>query len=282
MGWIGAALVVLPAAARAQPADLFYERTVMSAADGRCSLFTPEVSAALAAAAAQARGAAIRAGSDPQELENLKATAQRRAAAVDCQSPDVTEPAARVRAAFVGYQRVLRMNYPGDVSLWSADRGVGRNPRWRLAQSADFGSNRLIFGLAGRDGPSALVAVADFADNATPYAARLVFRDNARTAGPYLTGAARQPLASKLPPRAATRTYLAEARGAAEAELLPKGSGDAWAFRFPTAAVAALGELDPREAVAIEFLFSGDRVRTAYVEVGDFAAGRAVLQVAGR
>ena len=44
----------------------------------------------------------------------------------------------------------------------------------------------------------------------------------------------------------------------------------------------ALGELDPREAVAVEFLFSGDRVRTAYVEVGDFAAGRAFLQVAAR
>jgi hypothetical protein len=40
--------------------------------------------------------------------------------------------------------------------------------------------------------------------------------------------------------------------------------------------------LDPREAVAVEFLFSGDRVRTAYVEVGDFAAGRAFLQVAAR
>src|SRR4029077_12717501 len=115
---------------------------------------------------------------------------------------------ARIRAAFIGYQRVLRMNYPGDVSLWSADRGVGRNPRWRLAQSADFGSNRLIFGLAGRDGPSALVAVADFADNASPYAARLLFRDGARTTGPYLSGGAKQPLANRLPPRASTRMFM--------------------------------------------------------------------------
>ena len=282
IGLVGAALVVLPSAASAQPSDLFYERTVMSAAGSRCSLFTPEVSSALAAAAAQARGAAIRAGTDPRELQTLKATAQRRAAAVDCASPSVTQPAARVRAAFAGYQRVLRMNYPGDVALWSADRGMGRTPRWRLAQSADFGSNRLLFGLAGRDGPSALVAVADFADNASPYAARLVFRDNGRTSGPYLSGGPKQPLATKLPPRAATRMFLAEARGSAEVELLPKGSGDGWAFRFPTAAVAALNDLDPREAVAIEFLFAGDRVRTAYVEVGDFAAGRAFLQLAAR
>src|SRR4051794_11824886 len=114
IGLLGAALVVLPSAARAQPADLFYERTVMGAADDRCKLFTPEVSAALASAAAQARGAALRAGTDPRDLQSLKATALRRAGAVDCNSDDVTRPAARVRAAFAVYQRVLRMNYPGE------------------------------------------------------------------------------------------------------------------------------------------------------------------------
>jgi hypothetical protein len=187
-----------------------------------------------------------------------------------------------VRAAFAGYQRISRMSYPGDVSAWSADRGIGRNPRWRLAQAAEFGSSRMIFGLAGREGATALVAVTDFADNLTPYAARLVLRDSARTSGPYLDGRPNQPLNRKLPPRAATRAFMAEARGAAEAELLPKGSQDAWAFRFPATAVGALAELDPREAVAVEFLFPGDRVRVAYVEVGDFAAGRAFLQLAER
>jgi hypothetical protein len=34
--------------------------------------------------------------------------------------------------------------------------------------------------------------------------------------------------------------------------------------------------------VAIDFLFPGDVTRRAYVEVGDFAAGRAFLQVAAR
>jgi hypothetical protein len=52
------------------------------------------------------------------------------------------------------------------------------------------------------------------------------------------------------------------------------------AFRFPAAAQRAMAGLDPREAAAVEFLFAGDRdaVRRAYVEVGDFAAGRAFLQ----
>jgi len=283
IGLIGAALFGAPHAAQAQPADLFYERTVMSAAGDRCSLFTPEISAALASSAAQARGAALRAGTDPKSLDGLKRTAQMRAEAVACDSPSVTEPAARVRAAFAGYQRISRMNYPGTISLWAADRGIGRTARWRLAQSSYFGSNQMIFGIAGREGAgSALVAVADFPDNATPYAARLVFRDSARAASPYLSGGARQPLATKLPPRSATRMFMAEARGAAEPELLPKGAADAWAFRFPAVAAQSLSDLDPREAVAVEFLFSGDRVRTAYVEVGDFAAGRAFLQLASR
>ena len=74
------------------------------------------------------RGAAIRAGADTRDLESLKRTALRRAGSVDCRSADVTVPAARVRAAFAGYQRVLRMNYPGSVSMWSADRGLVAAP----------------------------------------------------------------------------------------------------------------------------------------------------------
>jgi hypothetical protein len=57
------------------------------------------------------------------------------------------------------------------------------------------------------------------------------------------------------------------------------------AFRFPAAAADALAGLDPREAVAVEFLFAGDggeSVRTAYAEVGDFAAARAFQAVAQR
>jgi hypothetical protein len=55
-----------------------------------------------------------------------------------------------------------------------------------------------------------------------------------------------------------------------------------WAFRFPDSAAVELSRLDPREAIAVEFLFPGDVTRRAYVEVGDFAAGRAFLQVATR
>jgi len=280
MGCLVAALVALPGVAGAQPADLFFERTVMSAVDDRCNLFTPGVSAALAAGAAQARGAALRAGSEAKHLKAVEHDARSRAASVDCKSAPVANAAARVQSAFAGYQRVQRVTYRGDLTEWRADRGLGRTARWRLSQSADFGADRMTFGLAGREGGSALVAVAGFSDKRTPYSARLVMRDTGRTMGPYLTG--QRPLATKLPPASATRTWIAEARGGAEDELLPKGYASAWAFRFPAQAAAALAELDPREAVAVEFLFSDGRVRTAYVEVGDFAAGRAFLQVASR
>ena len=145
----------------------------------------------------------------------------------------------------------------------------------------------MAFGLAGREGQEALVAVASFADGAQPYAARLVLRDDARSGQPYLDrfgggATAGLPLARRLPPPSAQKAYNASARSPAGSDLLPKGATVGWAFRFPDDAAQELAELDPREAVAVDFLFPGDVTRRAYVEVGDFAAGRAFLQVGGR
>jgi hypothetical protein len=46
----------------ATAADQLYERTLMTAADGRCRLFAPAIGSALDAARAQARGATLRSG----------------------------------------------------------------------------------------------------------------------------------------------------------------------------------------------------------------------------
>lgn len=285
MGLLGVALAAAPGLAHAQPLDLFYERTVMSAADSRCGLFTPELARALAAAAAQARGAALRAGTSPDEVERAERVARLRAAEADCRSHDVATAAGRVKQAFAGYSRIYRLSYPGDVAGWQADRYATASNPWRLRQDTVFGPDRMSFGLAGREDASALVAVAQFADGATPYAARLVMRDTSRSSGPYLDRATAGPtsglpLPKRLPPRGAAIGLMAEARQPAGKELAP--TGEAWAFRFPPQSARALAALDPREAVAVEFLFPGDRVRRAYVEVGDFAAGRAFLQVASR
>ena len=59
---LGVAALCLPATAQAGPADTYYERAFVVAADARCNLFAPRIDAALGAATAQARGAALRSG----------------------------------------------------------------------------------------------------------------------------------------------------------------------------------------------------------------------------
>ncbi|MGZ3378552.1 MAG: hypothetical protein ACXU8S_18305 [Phenylobacterium sp.] len=280
-------MALSPAVAHAQPADLFYERAVMSAADQRCGLFAPEVGAALAAATAQARGAALRAGATGEVLRRTERAAQAKAASVDCRSPDIATAAARVKSAFSGFAKMTRLTYAGDVAGWRADRNIYRTARWQLSQETSFGGDRMAFGLIGREGSSALVAVAHFTGDAEPYAARLVLRDDARSGQPYLArfgggSTAGLPLAQRLPPSGAQKAYVASARAAAGPDILPKGATSGWAFRFPDAASQDLARLDPRESVAVDFLFAGDVTRRAYVEVGDFAAGRAFLQLAAR
>jgi len=287
MGFAVAALSVAPGLAQASPADLFYERTVMTAAQERCGLFAPDVAAALASAAAQARGAALRAGTSAATLGQIERNAQARAGAAACSSPDISTAAGRVKSAFAGFARMERLTYPGDIADWRADRGAGRTARWKLSQEVAFGRDHMAFGLAGTTNPGVLVAVARFADGAEPYAARLVLRDAERSSGPYLarwtTGStADLPLTKRLPPSGALKTFAAAARSPAAPDLLPKDSGPGWTFRFPDSASRELASLDPREAIAVEFLFPGDVTRRAYVEVGDFAAGRAFLQLASR
>jgi hypothetical protein len=258
----------------------------MVAADQRCHLFTPELASALAAAQAQARGAALRAGASDAALDQTDQRARARVAAVACNSRDITTAADRVRSAFAGYGRLQRMTYPGELASWLAVRvAPERVSAWKLSQTTRFGWNTATLGLAGRNGPSALLVVASFPDNAQPYTARLILRDRSLAPEPFLNmiqadARGGLPLAARLPPRSATTAVLPQARGAAETALLPPGARAGVAFRFPKSAADAVAALDPREAVAVEFVFpgsAGDTSRTAYFEVGDFAAGRAFL-----
>lgn len=283
LGLVGAASVIAPMAAHAQPVDLFLERTAIREADSRCGLFAPEVSQALAVGVAQARGSALRAGASPETLKAAERSARAKAARTACEAPEMAVSAGRVRDAFDGYARLTRLSYPGDHGAWRADRVPSRGLRWRLVQDARFGRDRLSFGLVGEERAGALMAVARFADGAEPYGARLLLRDTLRTWGPYLDRyyggpTAALPLARRVPPASATRGYMAEARSSAGQDLLPEDARSGWAFRFPAGAARHLAQLDPREAIVVEFLFSGG-TRRAYIEVGDFAAGRAFLNV---
>ncbi|HYD43681.1 MAG TPA: hypothetical protein VEA79_00290 [Phenylobacterium sp.] len=286
---LGLLAALAPGLAHAAAGDLFYERTLMRAADARCRLFAPPVAQALAAAQAQARGAALRSGVEGRVLTQVEARARARAAATPCGSRDLATAAARVRSGFAGYARLTRQDYPGDIAPWRADRTPAAEPRWRLAQETRLGFDRLRFGLLGAAVPGELTALVQFADGRTPYAARLVMRDPTRAGGVYLArydGRRRPPLAGRLPPPSAVRTVMASARRPVTESKATKGFKGGWSFAFPASAVVALDGLDPREAVAVEFLFSRrgapDEVRRAYIEVGDFAAGRAFLQLPSR
>jgi hypothetical protein len=286
------ALTAVSPAIGATAADLFYERAVMVAADEDCHLFQADVSGALSASLVQARGAALRSGMDAASLNDVAARANAIAANAGCGSPDIAVAAQRVRDGFSGYAHMGEMDFPGDLESWTARRPLPETGamHWRAWQHDRFGWDSVQFGIADHGEARPLMAVASFADGAQPYGARLVIRDAAVTSGPYLDArqadiAGRIPIAGRLAPRSASRVFNAEAMTQAGSDLAGADLAGGWAFRFPAAAADALAGLDPREAVAVEFLFPGDdgeTVRTAYVEVGDFAAARAFQALAQR
>ena len=272
-----------PATASAGSAsDLFYERSLMSAAGARCKLFDPSIASALAASGRQARGAALRAGADPDALDALESRAQDRAGTVACNSADMATVAKRVRTAFAGYATMNSMSFPGGLASWRANRGQtnGAGAAWRLSQTARTGAGVAMFGVAYTDdGMETLTAVAAWPAALGASGARLVMRDPTRAARAYLDPR-RNDLSAQLPPRPMTRTFLASAKDLAAPGLLPTGAATGAAFRFTTAAGAALQRLDPREAIVLELVYptrTGERVEAIPLEVGDFAAGIAFL-----
>ena len=274
----------LPARADS-PANLFYERTLMDRAGARCRLFTPEIASALAAAGLQARGAALRSGVNTEGLRQVAARAELKAYAVPCNSPDLALAADRVRKAFDGYAQLRQESFPGTLSFWSADRKpwslvaqgkVVPGPRWRLWQT----SGAMTFGIAAGSGLTAVVASPDAASAS---GARLILRDPAKAADAVLDPR-RTDLAGRAPPRSVTEVFLAGSIGPAPASLSAPGARGGGMVTFSPEAAKALAALDPREAATVELVFptrTGERVETALIEVGDFAAGRAFL-AAGR
>lgn len=267
---LAAMALALPGAAQANPADTYYERAFVVAADARCGLFTPSIEAALTAATAQARGAALRSGAREGDLAAVAARARARAAAVSCTDAELNTVRARVDSAFSGWVRTPRMAFPGTHRPWTANRLSSANASWRLQQVSSVGASTVAFGYAGKGEAQGLVAVVSFVGRSRPNAARIVLRDPARVQRPWLAGGG-------LVPASARASLWATGVGAADQTLLAEGrqTGEAW--RFPDSAAAALERLDPRERFAVEFHFRDGSVATAMFEAGDFAAGRAFL-----
>jgi len=129
-----ATLLALPNAAWAEAADTYYERAFVVAADARCNLFAPNIDAALNAATAQARGAALRSGAAEGDLAAAAARARARAGSVSCADPELATVRARVDGAFSGWLRTPRMTFPGTRRPWTANRVGSTDANWRLQQ----------------------------------------------------------------------------------------------------------------------------------------------------
>jgi hypothetical protein len=270
---IAALLVVAaPAAALAGPQDRFYERSFVLAANERCSLFQPQLTAALNSAAWQARGAALRAGSNDLELAQTAARARSRAASTPCASADLKTVSGRVQNAFSGWSRVARMSFPGDRAGWSADRAVYRRPTWRLVQDTRTGASPVRFGVVGGiDRPDQLAAVVSWQGRSRPTGVRIVMRDPGVAPRPWL--------ARELPPQTQRRAFWAAGVLGAETGLLAENQRAGQIWTFPAQAADALEKLDPREVFTVEFVFRDGSVARSTFEAGDFAAGRAFLSM---
>lgn len=267
---LAAAALIAPATAHAGPADTYFERAFVVAADARCDLFQPHIERALVAATAQARGAALRSGAGEADLAAVAARARVRAHAVSCRDPQLAVVRGRVDGAFSGWARTPRMVFPGDRRPWVADRMGYSKPTWRLRQASVVGASPVSFGYAGEGDVAALTAVVSWYGRPRPYAARIVLRDPAQVPRPWLAG-------DGLVPASSRASLWSSGVAAADPTLLAEGrrAGDAW--RFPASAAAALERLDPRETFAVEFHFRDGSVATVKFEAGDFAAGRAFL-----
>lgn len=268
---IAAALALTaPAVAWAGVVDTFYERAFVVAADQRCDLFRPELGAALTAATAQARGAALRSGVREADLNATAARARARAHAVACDSRDLQTVRSRVDGAFSGWARTARMTFPGEDKAWVANRAGYDRPTWRLVQNTIVGASPVAFGYSGQGAATELTAVVSFQGRSRPYAARLVMRDPAKAPRAWLAG-------EGLAPAALRTSVWSTGYAAAQPTLLAEGrrAGETW--RFPATASAQLERLDPRESFAVEFHFRDGTMATARFEAGDFAAGRAFL-----
>lgn len=269
---LAAAALIAPGVAFAGPADTYYERAFVVAANARCDLFQPHIERALVAATAQARGAALRSGAAAADLTDVAYRARARAGSVSCGDPQLAVVKGRVNGAFEGWSRLPRMTFPGDRLEWVANRTGYARPTWRLQQASVVGASPVTFGYAGEGDQAELVAVVSWWGRPRPTAARLIFRDPAKAPRPWLAG-------NNLIPASARASLWSSGVSAAEPMLLAAGkrTGDAWAFA-PFAA-EALEQLDPREAFAIEFHFRDGSVATVPFEAGDFAAGRAFLSM---
>jgi hypothetical protein len=249
-----------PALAQVTPLERTYgERVAMRALDQRCSLFASGPRRALGGFTAQARGAALRAGSADNHLNLIAAQATQVAAAKSCNDRAVRAEAARVIAAHKGWRSQMTGQYPGTAREWRVDRSG--TDSWRAVQEAG-GAIR-----AGFIGNGTTLAFAVETPDVNAAGARLFLRDASRLGAPV----AGQRLA--VPLRVGTNSHMAADRRPATTKTrvnaLPRAGT---LLVFPDATTRAVITADPRDSFEIEITSRTGQITRVIVEVGDIVA----------
>ena len=277
-------LFALAGNAQAQNADLIFgERTAALAMDQNCALFTDRQRAALEAARLQARGALLRSGISPAQLQAYGDEFANDAGARSCSAEETLAMQARVLAAFEGYLRVPNMAFPGTAFSWTADRQVITNqPVWALLED----TGRIRAGISSVEGEFRFTVALPRGGNYI--SAILVVRDIERapnlydpTMGGMFAGPANAAWARFTPPDYARKLVWASDQMDGPAADALAGVTGAHVFRFPASVVQRLAALDPRETAHIDLMDrNGERITSEYFEIGDFAAAIAFLRAA--
>ena len=242
------------------------ERHFLIESNRRCHGLSPEVAETLMAAYLQARNESLRLGFSNADIAGVKDRALAASQAKSCTDPDITLRTANANSLYSRFAGQGRMELASHRSRYDLQRHFQDDDAWRLTQSIVLDSQTQIrFGLYGKQGCLRLSTEANFNRPDAPVAARIILRDMDRSPEGIINPTA-YGLSPSLPlgyETFRTRSYLAQSHDT---------DAQSHRFEFPWAALRALGPLDPREDIVIEFLFN-DGPQYVRFEIGDFIPG---------
>ena len=255
-------LILSPNLARAQVSGLersFAQRAAMRAIDSRCGLLEEGPRRALSGFIAQARGAALRAGTSSQRLDQIEGQAKQAMSGKACTDPAIKAEAKRIIAAHKGWRAQLTATYPGSQRSWMVDRS-GKDT-WRAVQ--DLGGGTRAGLVANGAGLSFALETPDM----QAAGARLFLRDASKVGAPTFN----RPLTP--PPRSGVTVFVAAQRQpAASRSRYDQAPRAGTLFLFSEATTRAVLYADPRDTFEVELTNRSGQVTRLLVEVGDLVA----------
>ncbi len=270
----------------------FMERASLRSADDHCELLTRNERLALDMGYWQSYGALLRGGFELDELTAMHNETTDYASTKPCDDKAMTAATEKLKNAFLAFSRTPFFEFHNSQSTWTASRTL--TDVWGTYQENSKTNSRmglvhlkrardpLAFAKPGekRDPPQLGAMLRLAKGDKLPATARLIARDPAKNAEPWLGGLFGDAGTLSAPPRAFSSAYFAAGREVVDAR--PYEDGDATngiLFLFGSDALRALEALDPREAVVIEFAPSdrdkGGKLIRSVFEVGDFKAAAA-------